>query len=211
MPNLFFLLLESCASFKTVCALFSLSKSVGFFMVGPIFSVSNFSNYTTIDLTTFAEKKRKVKKSKSIKSLSLCSISCKVGNTAQIGQFVRYETSSSNARFSVITSFKSLQQRVLKVSASQRQIIVQYDHNKWTNCQKDLSIEIWCFPQWYQKSKWYYITEKQIALWRNNKYLGHNSIFRPVRWKFDIFTFFIVSTSFQPWKWQIVMDGNTIP
>ena len=140
--------------------------------------------------------------------IAQCSISCKVGYTAQIGRFVGVWNFKWQCE---ITSFKSLQQRVLKVSASQRQIIVQYDHNKWTNCQKDLSIEIWCFPQWYQKSKWYYVTEKQIALWRTNKYLGHNSIFRPVRWKFDIFTFFIVSTSFQPWKWQIVMDGNTIP
>ena len=135
----------------------------------------------------------------------------KLATLPKLVDLLGYETSSGNARFSVITSFKSLQQRVLKVSASQRQIIVQYDHNKSTNCQKDLSIEIWCFPQWYQKSKWYYVTEKQIALWRTNKYLGHNSIFRPVRWKFDIFTFFIVSTSFQPWKWQIVIDGNTIP
>ena len=193
-----------------MCTLLSFWKC-WFFYGGPHFQCFQLFQLHNNWFDDVCRKKRKVKKSKSIKSLSLCSISCKVGNTAQIGRFVRYETSSSNARFSVITSFKSLQQRVLKVSASQRQIIVQYDHNKWTNCQKDLSIEIWCFPQWYQKSKWYYITEKQIALWRNNKYLGHNSIFRPVRWKFDIFTFFIVSTSFQPWKWQIVMDGNTIP
>ena len=67
----------------------------------------------------------------------------KLATLPKLVDLLGYETSSGNARFSVITSFKSLQQRrVLKVSASQRQIIVQYDHNKSTNCQKDLSIEI---------------------------------------------------------------------